>query len=104
MAIPYVSPTLVSFALRRSQAYDRLADALETALDNPGGHLRRLDRHLSPRALHLILKNPIAGANRAAEAIKPLTWHDFRRTVISDIIADSKQGGLVEAQKIAGHS
>ena len=24
--------------------------------------------------------------------------------MISDIIADSKQGGLVEAQKIAGHS
>jgi site-specific recombinase XerD len=69
-----------------------------------GDHLRRLDRHLSPRALHLILKNRIAGANRAAELIKPLTWHDFRRTVISDIIADSKQGGLVEAQKIAGHS
>ena len=69
-----------------------------------GDHLRRLDRHLSPRALHLILKNRIAGANRAAEVIKPLTWHDFRRTVISDIIADSKQGGLVEAQKIAGHS
>jgi site-specific recombinase XerC len=69
-----------------------------------GDHLRRLDRHLSPRALHLILKNRIAGANHAAELIKPLTWHDFRRTVISDIIADSKQGGLVEAQKIAGHS
>ena len=69
-----------------------------------GDHLRRLDHNLSPRALHLILKNRIAGANRAAEAIKPLTWHDFRRTVISDIIADSKQGWLVEAQKIAGHS
>ena len=69
-----------------------------------GDHLRRLEHHLSPRALHLILKNRIAGANRAAEAIKPLTWHDFRRTVISDIISDSKQGGLVEAQKIAGHS
>jgi site-specific recombinase XerC len=69
-----------------------------------GDHLRRLDRHLSPRALHLILKNRIADANRAAEVIKPLTWHDFRRTVISDIIADSKQGSLVEAQKIAGHS
>ena len=69
-----------------------------------GDHLRRLDHHLSPRALHLILKNRLADANRAAEVIKPLTWHDFRRTVISDIIADSKQGGLVEAQKIAGHS
>jgi site-specific recombinase XerD len=69
-----------------------------------GDHLRRLESHLSPRALHLILKNRLAGANRSAEVIKPLTWHDFRRTVISDIIADSKQGGLVEAQKIAGHS
>jgi site-specific recombinase XerD len=69
-----------------------------------GDHLRRLDQHLSPRALHLVLKSRIAEANRAAEVIKPLTWHDFRRTVISDIIADSKQGGLVEAQKIAGHS
>jgi site-specific recombinase XerD len=69
-----------------------------------GDHLRRLDQHLSPRALHLILKNRLAEANRVSEAIKPLTWHDFRRTVISDIIADSKQGGLVEAQKIAGHS
>jgi site-specific recombinase XerD len=69
-----------------------------------GDHLRRLDQHLSPRALHLILKIRLAEANRVTDTIKPLTWHDFRRTVISDIIADSKQGGLVEAQKIAGHS
>jgi len=38
-----------------------------------GDHLRRVEHNLSPRALHLILKNRIAGANRAAELIKALT-------------------------------
>ena len=33
--------------------------------------------------------------------IPPSTWHDFRRTILSDVIARS---GLTTAQHLAGHS
>jgi len=35
------------------------------------------------------------------EELEPLSWHNFRRTFISDIIASK---GLVVAQKMVGHS
>jgi len=60
------------------------------------GNLRRLDKNLTPKTLHSILKN------RVARAGPPLTtWHDFRRTILSDVIARS---GFTTAQHLAGSS
>jgi integrase len=51
---------------------------------------------LTPRALVDILEK-----RRVQAGIEKLTWHDFRRTYISDLI---NKYGLVGAQKIIGHS
>jgi integrase len=60
------------------------------------GNLRRLDRTLTPKSLHAVLKARLARAG-----LPPTTWHDFRRTLLSDVIARS---GLTTAQHLAGHS
>jgi site-specific recombinase XerC len=60
------------------------------------GNLRRLDRNLTPKTLHSILKDRVAQAG-----LPPTTWHDFRRTILSDVIA---RFGLTTAQHLAGHS
>jgi len=62
--------------------------------------LVNLDRHLTPHSLHMILQKRLTVA-RFLEDRERFTWHDFRRTVISDII---RSKGLVTAQHIAGHS
>jgi len=47
-------------------------------------NLRRLDENLAPKTRHSILKN------RVTRAGLPLTtWHDFRRTILSAVIARS---------------
>jgi site-specific recombinase XerD len=55
------------------------------------------DRHLSGEALRMILDKRIAQAG-----VKPLTWHDFRRTFAGNLL----DGGadLVTVQKLMGHS
>ena len=60
------------------------------------GNLRRLDKNLTPKTLHSILKERVDHAG-----LTPTTWHDFRRTILSDVIARS---GLTTAQHLAGHS
>ena len=82
-----------------------LKDWLEIRGDQPGAlfcfisyrnNLKRLDHNLTPKTLHSILRN------RTAEAgLPPTTWHDFRRTILSDVIAHA---GLTTAQHLAGHS
>ena len=94
-----VNPKLVGNAARY------LKDWLAVRCEAPGaffcfisyrGHLRRLDKNLTPKTLHSILKN------RVARAGLPLTsWHDFRRTILSDVIARS---GFTTAQHLAGSS
>ena len=94
-----VTPKLVGNAARY------LKDWLSVRGEAPGalfcfisysGNLRRLDKNLTPKTLHSILKD------RVAQAGLPLTtWHDFRRTILSDVIAKS---GLTTAQHLAGHS
>ncbi len=71
-----------------------------------GDHPLNLTKHMTPRALHMILANRIEEArkvdrNNHRSELADTTWHDFRRTVISDIIA---LGDIVLAQKIAGQS
>jgi integrase len=61
--------------------------------------LVNLDRHLTPHSLHMILQKRLRQAGYKPQ--DRFTWHDFRRTVISDII---KSKGLVTAQMMAGHS
>ena len=92
-------PKLVGNAARH------LKDWLAARGETPGalfcfisyrGNLRRLDKNLTPKTLHSILKN------RVARAGPPLTtWHDFRRTILSDVIARS---GFTTAQHLAGSS
>jgi len=60
------------------------------------GNLRRLDKNLTPKTLHSILKDWVARSG-----LPPTTWHDFHRTILSDVIARS---GLTTAQHLAGHS
>jgi site-specific recombinase XerD len=60
------------------------------------GNLRRLERNLTPKTLHRILRERVAKAH-----LPPTTWHDFRRTILSDVIAHA---GLTTAQHLAGHS
>jgi integrase len=55
-----------------------------------------LDKNLTPKMLHSLLKDRGARAG-----LPPTTWHDFRRTILSDVIAKS---GLTTAQHLAGHS
>jgi site-specific recombinase XerC len=71
-----------------------------------GGHPLHLHKNLTPRALHMILASRLEETRQVDRSehrpeLADTTWHDFRRTVISDIIA---QGDIVLAQKIAGHS
>ena len=94
-----VNPKLVGNAARY------LKDWLAVRCEAPGaffcfisyrGNQRRLDKNLTPKTLHSILKN------RVARAGPPLTtWHDFRRTILSDVIARS---GFTTAQHLAGSS
>jgi site-specific recombinase XerC len=60
------------------------------------GNLRRLDKNLTPKTLYSILKDRVDRA-----CLPPTTWHDFRRTILSDVIARS---GLTTTQHLAGHS
>jgi site-specific recombinase XerD len=94
-----VTPKLVGNAARY------LKDWLAVRGETPGalfcfisylGNLRRLDQNLTPKTLHSILKDRVAQAG-----LPPTTWHDFRRTILSDVIARS---GLTTAQHLAGHS
>ena len=82
-----------------------LKDWLTVRGDAPGalfcfisyrGNLRRLDQNLSPKTLHSILKQRVDQAG-----FPPTIWHDFRQTILSDVIARS---GLTTAQHLAGHS
>jgi integrase/recombinase XerD len=43
----------------------------------------------------------IAKYRDAWAGLHPITWHDFRRTILSNVIARS---GLPTAQHLAGHS
>jgi len=88
-----------------------LREWLEIRGSDPGALFCYITRGGSPattgssfiaQSAALDLEEPYSRGEARSRGIKPLTWHDFRRTVISDIIGDSKQGGLVEAQKIAG--
>ena len=60
------------------------------------GVISRKDTHLTPDALVKILEK-----SRLQAGLEHLSWHDFRRTYISDLI---NQYDLVTAQKIIGHS
>ena len=60
------------------------------------GVISRKDAHLTPDALVKILEK-----RRLQAGLEHLSWHDFRRTYISDLI---NQYDLVTAQKIIGHS
>ena len=60
------------------------------------GVISRIDTHLTPDALVKILEK-----RRLQAGLEHLSWHDFRRTYISDLI---NQYDLVTAQKIIGHS
>ena len=60
------------------------------------GVVSRKDAHLTPDALVKILEK-----RRLQACLEHLSWHDFRRTYISDLI---NQYDLVTAQKIIGHS
>jgi integrase len=60
------------------------------------GVLPRKDAHLTTDALVKILEK-----RRLQAGLEHLSWHDFRRTYISDLI---NQYDLVTAQKIIGHS
>jgi site-specific recombinase XerD len=60
------------------------------------GVLSRKDAHLTPDGLVKILEK-----RRLQAGLEHLSWHDFRRTYISDLI---NQYDLVTAQKIIGHS
>jgi site-specific recombinase XerD len=60
------------------------------------GVISRKDAALTPDALVKILEK-----RRLQAGLEHLSWHDFRRTYISDLI---NQYDLVTAQKIIGHS
>jgi site-specific recombinase XerD len=60
------------------------------------GVISRKDAHLTPDSLVKILEK-----RRLQAGLEHLSWHDFRRTYISDLI---NQYDLVTAQKIIGHS
>jgi len=60
------------------------------------GMLHRMDMQLTTDALVKILKK-----RQIQAGLEPMTWHDFRRTYISDLI---NRYDLVTAQKIIGHS
>jgi site-specific recombinase XerD len=60
------------------------------------GIISRKDTLLTPDALVKILEK-----RRLQAGLEHLSWHDFRRTYISDLI---NQYDLVTAQKIIGHS
>ena len=71
------------------------AGALFCAI-NKGDNLVQIGKNMIPDALRQTLEK------RGIEAgLDALSWHDFRRTFISDIIAAK---GLVVAQKAVGHS
>ena len=85
-----------------------LRDWLAIRGDEPGAlfcrisykdRLVNLDRHPTPHSLHMILLKRLEEAGY--EPDKRFTWHDFRRTMISDIIESE---GLATAQHMAGHS
>jgi site-specific recombinase XerD len=60
------------------------------------GVISRKEAHLTPDALVKTLEK-----RRRQAGLEHLSWHDFRRTYISDLI---NQYDLVTAQKIIGHS
>ena len=60
------------------------------------GVISRKETHLTTDALVKILEK-----RRLQASLEHLSWHDFRRTYISDLI---NQYDLVTAQKIIGHS
>jgi hypothetical protein len=49
------------------------------------GNLRRLDQNLTSKTLHSILKDRVARAG-----LQTTTWHNFRRIILSDVIACSR--------------
>ena len=101
-----VAPRLVGGAAQYMQEWLRVRGTQPGALfcyitrpgENSGakGHLSRIERHLSTFALGKILEK-----RRLQAGLEELTWHDFRRTYISDLI---RKFDLVTAQKIVGHS
>jgi site-specific recombinase XerD len=101
-----VKPVLVGGAARYLHEWLLLRDTTSGALfcyiTRPGkgsgakGVLSRKDAHLTTDALVKILEK-----RQQQAGLEHLSWHDFRRTYISDLI---NQYDLVTAQKIIGHS
>ena len=94
-----VTPKLSGNAARYLQGWLELRGSAPGALFcfiSYRGNLKRMDRNLTPKTLHSILKERIDRAG-----LPPTTWHDFRRTILSDVIAHA---GLTTAQHLAGHS
>ena len=60
------------------------------------GNLRGLDKNLTAKTLHSIFKGKVIQAG-----LPPTTWHDFRRTILSNVIARSS---ITTAQLLTGHS
>src|SRR5271157_5767708 len=101
-----VTPVLVGGAARYLQEWllvrGREPGALFCYITRAGrlsgarGKLRRKNNSLTTDALVKILEK-----RRGEAALEHLTWHDFRRTYVSDLI---NSYDLVTAQKIIGHS
>ena len=94
-----VTPRLVGNAARNLKDWLMVRGKVPAALFcfvSYCGNLRRLDKNLTPKTLYSILKDRSTRAG-----LPPTTWHDFRRTFLSDVIAKS---GLTTAQHLAGHS
>jgi site-specific recombinase XerD len=101
-----VKPVLLGGAARDLQEWLLLRGGTRGALfcyitragNSPGakGVISRKEVHLTTDALVKILEK-----RRREAGLEPLSWHDFRRTYISDLI---NQYDLVTAQKIIGHS
>ena len=86
-------------------AYRALTDWLAVRGDDPGPIFCKINKAgalapadgLSGEAIRLIL------AKREGEAqVKPLTWHDFRRTFAGNLLDNGQD--LVTVQKLMGHS
>jgi len=101
-----VKPVLVGGAAQYLYEWLLLRGAVQGALfcyitrpskrSDAKGVISRKDAHLTPDALVKVLEK-----RRLQAGLEHLSWHDFRRTYISDLI---NQYDLVTAQKIIGHS
>jgi len=101
-----VKPVLVGGAAQYLYEWLLLRGAVQGALfcyitrpskrSSTKGIISRKDTYLTPDALVKVLEK-----RRLQAGLEHLSWHDFRRTYISDLI---NQYDLVTAQKIIGHS